>query len=154
MIHGMDGIHGFNDPAVAMGESPSANAHCSARGLAKVAAMMATGGAWAGHEVLSSTGWTALHDDPIPRNMGFDSIFTQGGVALFQTPEAHASRLSLATNQGREGFYGWMGLGGSIFQWHPERKIGFAYVPTSLHVLDLVNERGKAYQQATLKSVG
>ena len=33
-----------------------------------------------------------------------------------------------------------------IFQWHPELEIGFAFVPTSLHILDLVNERGKVYQ--------
>jgi hypothetical protein len=44
-----------------------------------------------------------------------------------------------------------MGLGGSIFQWHPEKKIGFAFVPTSLHALDIVNERGNIYQQAMLQ---
>jgi len=46
-----------------------------------------------------------------------------------------------------------MGLGGSIFQWHPHYKIGFGYVPTSLNVLDLVNERGKAYQTEVLRCV-
>jgi hypothetical protein len=43
-----------------------------------------------------------------------------------------------------------MGLGGSLFQWHPQYKIGFGYVPTSLNVLDLLNERGKAYQTEVL----
>ena len=33
-----------------------------------------------------------------------------------------------------------MGLGGSIFHWHPELDIGFSFVPTSLHVLDFLNE--------------
>ena len=47
-----------------------------------------------------------------------------------------------------------MGLGGSIFQWHPEAKIGFGYVPTSLNVFDLANERGKVYQRAALECVG
>ena len=56
-------------------------------------------------------------------------------------------------NEGREGFYGWMGLGGSIFQWHPELDIGFAFVPTSLHVLDFLNERGKVYQAEVMKCV-
>ena len=46
-----------------------------------------------------------------------------------------------------------MGLGGSIFQWHPEHEIGFGYVPTSLHVLDFLNERGKAYQAEVLRCV-
>ena len=72
--------------------------------------------------------------------------FTQGGVDYFQTCEPGSPLLQRAFNTGREGFYGWMGLGGSIFQWHPERRIGFAFVPTSLHVPDFVNERGKAYQ--------
>ena len=27
----------------------------------------------------------------------------------------------------RNGYYGWQGLGGSIFQWHPELNISFAY---------------------------
>ena len=30
----------------------------------------------------------------------------------------------------RNGYYGWYGLGGSVFQWNPRLKIGFAYVPT------------------------
>ena len=44
-----------------------------------------------------------------------------------------------------------MGLGGSVFQWNPEKQIGFAFVPTRLHMLDLVNERGKLLQQAVLE---
>ena len=54
---------------------------------------------------------------------------------------------------GGEGFYGSMGLGGSIFQWHPGHEIGFGYVPTSLHVLDFLNERGKTYQAEVLGCV-
>jgi hypothetical protein len=46
-----------------------------------------------------------------------------------------------------------MGLGGSIFQWHPQYNIGFGYVPTSLNVLDIVNERGKAYQAEILRCI-
>ena len=64
-----------------------------------------------------------------------------------------AASLDHAANSGRDGFYGWMGLGGSLFQWHPEQKIGFAFVPTRLHVMDFLNERGKAYQEAVLNIV-
>jgi len=46
-----------------------------------------------------------------------------------------------------------MGLGGSIFQWHPDHEIGFGYVPTSLNVIDIQNERGKAYQSEVLRCV-
>ena len=47
----------------------------------------------------------------------------------------------------------WMGFGGSIFQWNREREIGFGYVPTSLHAIDLFNERGKEYQREVLRCV-
>lgn len=148
----MQGIAAFNDPAIAMGETPSAAASCSARGLAKVAAMMAMGGAWRDQKFLSDRAWKALHDEPVVDDMGFVTpYFTQGGLAaLGRLPNRPTSR-DLGLNQGREGFYGWLGLGGSIFQWHPEHQLGFAYVPTSLNILDLVNERGKSYQSQVLK---
>ena len=66
---------------------------------------------------------------------------------------AEASQLERDFNQGREGFIGWMGLGGSIFQWHPQLDIGFAFVPTALHILDLLNERGKRFQTEILNCV-
>jgi CubicO group peptidase (beta-lactamase class C family) len=151
---GMKRIAFFSEPAIAMGETPSANANCSARGLAKIAAMMAAGGKWAGREYISAEAWSALHKDPLEADMGFvTTSFTQGGVAQFSETTQKSSRLEKALNSGREGFYGWMGLGGSLFQWHPQCKIGFGYVPTSLNVLDLVNERGKAYQAEVLNCV-
>lgn len=136
----------FNLPQVAMGETPSANAHCSARGLARLAAAMANGGNLAGAELVNETGWRAMHEAPVTRNMGMTTSFTQGGVAKFDPCGANASLLDKAFYDGREGYYGWMGMGGSIFQWHPGSKIGFAFVPTALHIMDFVNERGKAYQ--------
>jgi len=151
---GMEQITFFNEAKVAMGETPSANANCSARGLAKIAAMMAAGGKWDGTEYISQAAWNALHEHPVEAEMGIiTTTFTQGGVALFSETTERRTLIDQAINTGREGFYGWMGLGGSIFQWHPEYKIGFGYVPTSLYVLDLVNERGKAYQSEVLRCV-
>lgn len=137
----------FNEPDVRRGEYPSANSHCSARGLARIAAMMANRGSWAGKSFIGEAAWDALHEAPVQADMGFvDTTFTQGGVALFTQTTPESRKIDRAANQGREGFYGWMGLGGSVFQWHPEYRIGFGYVPTSLYVVDVVNERGKAYQ--------
>jgi len=151
---GMTGVGIFNEPAVAMGETPSAGAKCSARGLAKIAAMMSAGGSWGGVRYLSQQGWNALHDEPQKKDMGFsNTTFTQGGVAQFVETTASSSNAERAFNAGREGFYGWMGLGGSIFQWHSRQQIGFGYVPTSLNVLDLFNERGKTYQAEVLSCV-
>ena len=151
---GMDRIAFFNDPSVAMGETPSANANCSARALAKIAAMMSLGGSIDGKEIINDEAWQAMHEAPIEAEMGFGTTsFTQGGVAKFSKTSEQSTKLARAFNDGREGFYGWMGLGGSIFQWHPEHKIGFGYVPTSLNVVDLFNERGKSYQAEVLKCV-
>jgi CubicO group peptidase (beta-lactamase class C family) len=154
-MKGPIGIGIFNDRVVAMGETPSAAANCSARGLAKIAAMMSARGKWAEREFLSEEAWKAMHKDPAKADMVIARTnFTQGGVNLFTEPNAKSDVLDRAFNGGREGFYGWMGLGGSIFQWHPQHEIGFCFVPTSLHTLDVLNERGKVYQAEVLRCVG
>ena len=51
-------------------------------------------------------------------NINISFQFTQGGVAKFEEEGSGDSCC------GRNGFYGWMGFGGSVFQWHPELKIG------------------------------
>ena len=146
------GIGIFNLDDMAQGETPSANTHSNARSLAKLAAMFAARGNWQGEQILDENTWEAMHSAPEDADMGFaHTTFTQGGVAKFGGLPTPASRLDRGLHLGREGFYGWMGLGGSLFQWHPEKRIGFGYVPTSLNVLDLVNERGKVYQQAVVK---
>lgn len=154
-VAGMKGMGFFNQPGFATGETPSANANCSARGLAKIAAMMSAGGKWEGTEYLSEQAWTALHENPVKADMGamLTTRFTQGGVDSFTKCNPGSTTAERAFNEGREGFYGWMGLGGSIFQWNPELDIGFAFVPTSLHVLDFLNERGKLYQAEILSCV-
>ena len=153
-LEGMRGIADFNSIAMSKGETPSAGAKASARGLAKLAAVLASGGRFAGREYLSAQAHQQLHAEPVQRNMmSLTTTFTQGGLAEFPAPGPEDTALFRALHSGREGYYGWMGLGGSIFQWHPEHKIGFGYVPSSLHVLDFVNERGKAYQAEVVRCV-
>jgi CubicO group peptidase (beta-lactamase class C family) len=154
-LKGMDSLGIFNEPGFSRGETPSANATCSARGLAKVAAMMAAGGKWEGREYLGEQAWKAMHDKPVKAAMGgmMTTRFTQGGVDCFQPCGPGSTRAERDFNTGREGFYGWMGFGGSILQWHPKLEIGFAFVPTSLHMLDIFNERGKLYQAETVRCI-
>jgi hypothetical protein len=104
--------------------------------------------------VLGKTGHDALHAAPIERTMMLmNTRFTQGGLASFNESDAAKGTFEKGLNAGRGGFYGWMGLGGSLFQWHPEHRIGFAYVPTALNPIDLLNERGKSYQREMLRCV-
>ena len=154
-VEGMRNVDIFNEAGMMRGETPSANTHANARSLAKVAAIMASGGELEGDRCLDKMGWSALHDHPVPAEMGnfMPTRFTQGGVDRFLPITDQSSMLEKAFNGGREGFYGWMGLGGSIFQWHPEHEIGLAFVPTSLHLLDLLNERGKFYQAEVLRCI-
>lgn len=146
----------FNAQSWSQGETPSANATCSARGLAKVAAMMSGGGRFEGREYIGETAWKSLHDNALEAKMGnlLTTRFTQGGVDSYLPCTPASSRIDREFNVGREGFYGWMGLGGSIFQWHPGLDIGFAFVPTALHLVDLLNERGKRYQAEVLRCAG
>lgn len=155
-LKGMMNVEIFNSREIAMGETPSANTHSSARSLARIAAMLSGRGTFLGTSFLGPRGWEALHDHPVKADMGglFTTAFTQGGVNEFNPCTADSQKLERDFNVGREGFYGWMGLGGSIFQWHPALDIGFGFVPTSLHVLDLFNERGKAYQAEVLQCIG
>lgn len=146
-------IAGFNDPRIIQGETASANTHASARSLARLGSTLAMGAEPQQPEWLSQAAWQALHDEPIDRVMGVSTAFTQGGVCEFKALDAKASSVSRALHLGREGFYGWMGLGGSIFQWHPGKQLSFAFVPATLHLLDVVNERGKTLQAELLKCV-
>ena len=55
--------------------------------------------------------------------------FSQGGLNVYE-----------------DGWVGWMGLGGSLLQWHPGLNISFAFVPTFLDWSDLDNARAKTLQ--------
>jgi CubicO group peptidase (beta-lactamase class C family) len=152
---GMDGILFFNEDSVALGETPSANTKSSARTLAKIAAVMSAGGSYSGREYLSQSAWESLHANPTEEVMGgaIPTQFTQGGVNQFPDSVEGSSVLERDFNGGREGFFGWMGLGGSIFQWNPKLDIGFGFTVTELHVLDFFNERGKVYQAEAMHCI-
>ena len=78
--------------------------------------------------------------------------FSQGGVNIF-TVDDNSTNDEKVVADFRNGFIGWAGLGGSIFQWHPELKIGFAFVPTCLHWFDVANLRGSRLQKIVVDCV-
>lgn len=150
-----DMLNKFCYTVVKTGEIPSANGQCSARGIAKIAAMMANKGEVEGIRILSKKTWDAIHANATDKEMyptGDMTSFTQGGVNIFKHVE-HQEALTKHNNDCRQGFVGWMGLGGSVFQWHPEFNIGFGYVPTFLAYEDIGNERGAVLQKKVLDCV-
>merc|ERR1712087_586092 len=134
----------YNIDIVRRGETSSANGNCSARGLAKLGAVMANQGTLAGLTLLSNKAWQALHSEATHATIFgvMNTNFTQGGINKFQEEEG-----------GRDGYYGWMGYGGSVFQWHPDLRISFAYTPSLLHWCDGGNTIGRRLQQEVVLSV-
>ena len=79
---------------------------------------------------------------------GLETNFSQGGVNYFLAGPNSPKLAHL-----RKGFIGWWGFGGSVFQWHQEHKISFAYVPTLLQPFDLMCLRGAFLQAVVLQCV-
>ena len=109
---------------------------------------MANKGTFKGKTILSTSGWEAFHAEPTIGHIvgGYECKFTQGGINKYEEKDK-------SVTPGRDGFYGWMGYGGSIFQWHPEYKVGFAYTPTLLEWYSLGNNKGRLLQGEVVKCV-
>jgi len=129
----------FNATLARTGETPSSNFHATARGLGKFASCMAKGGTINGKTLLSPEAFEALHAKPTAEHEPIwnnRNLFTQGGLQYFNTSMLENQKpLNYFESKfyaNREGFYGWFGIGGSVMQWHPELKIGFAYLPCEM----------------------
>ena len=104
-------------------------------------------------QVLSRKGWDSLHAKACDSKMldQMPTKFTQGGVNIFQDLELSQQDEEA---QGRDGFVGWMGLGGSVFQWHPDLQLSFAYIPTLLDWTDLRNGKALKLQRTVVQCAG
>ena len=139
---------------IVSGELPSTNGHASANALGKIAAVMANKGELNGERIMSEKTWDAMHKDYKHSNM-FPHLgtanFSAGGLNHFDTvPNPYDV---FKANELRKGFIGWMGVGGSVMQWNPELKIGFAYVPTLGAWEDPSNAKGALLQKAVVECV-
>ena len=140
-------------PEVLKSETTSAANKGSARGCAKLASILAN----KGEDLISNKAWTEMHSEPL-REIMFQfpgspirSNFTKGGVYYFEKYEDEKFSEELF-NGNHYGYYGWKGYGGSIMQWNPELKIGFAFVPTFLNqVTDPSNKRGGLLQKLVVE---
>ena len=146
-------ILAFDFSVMKTGEMPSGNGQCSARGLAKIAAMMANKGEIDGIRILSEKTWNSFHSACEQKRMypfNEESNFSQGGVNYF-TPVKNG--MLFKHNKYRRGYFGWQGFGGSVFQWNPEYRIGFSYVPTFLAWEDSANTRAARLQKKVIDCV-
>lgn len=139
----------YNSNEFKTAQVSSAGIQASAKGLAKLASVMAT----KGQGLMSESTWTTMHSKAeldvfgqMPNGV-LRSNFTIGGLNSFQLPENPLNEMEDKFYSNRHGFYGWFGLGGSIMQWNPELKIGFAFVPSMLNITDLSNHRGSVLQK-------
>ena len=85
-------------------------------------------------------------------SLGGKTYFTQGGVNQYYdigNPHKNTEANLMAVE--REGYYGWVGFGGSVMQWHPELNIGFGYVPSLLEWYEFNNHKGANLQQLVVK---
>ena len=73
--------------------------------------------------------------------------FTNAGFNIYQKHDG------VNVMQDRKGFVGWMGLGGSAMQFHPDLEIGFGYCMTEMAQLMDANSRSWWLQEALLQCV-
>ncbi|TVQ92207.1 MAG: class A beta-lactamase-related serine hydrolase [Deltaproteobacteria bacterium] len=115
----------FNQPRVRRMELPWANAHASARGLARVYQMLVQGGELDGVRVLSAEAcrrpiepqsWVEV-DETMRKPLGFSQGFIKEQSSLFSPSP---------------GWFGHPGIGGSLGYADPDEELSFAYVMNRL----------------------
>lgn len=68
------------------GETSSANGHCSARGLATLAAFMANKGSFKGVQIMSTATWETMHSNPThAKSLVINTNFTQVGLLIVKS---------------------------------------------------------------------
>ena len=79
-----------------------------------------------------------------------ETKFTEGGVNVFQDLPLFPEEWGF---QGRQGFVGWMGFGGSVFQWHSGYRVGFGYTSSLVDWTDLNNNKAMKMQKEVIESI-
>ncbi|WP_339831056.1 serine hydrolase domain-containing protein [uncultured Parvibaculum sp.] len=122
---GISGAGWVNRPEWRMAEIPSTNGHGTARGIARVYAALANGGAIEGVEILSGG---MLAEATTEHSFGPDSILErESRFALgFQLPQAERR---LGPN---DEAFGHFGAGGSLGYCDPVARVAFGYVTNDM----------------------
>ena len=116
--------------------SPGTSLKTNAYSIAKTAALIANGGELDGVRLLSKdTIKKALEvqEPQFDRTIEINFTRTTGGWAIQSIPGSNGKSLEIT---------GWQGLGGSVFFWNEERKIGYSFAMNALG--SPVNSHGRA----------
>lgn len=109
-------------------EWPSGNVQSNAKSLGRVAAVMANGGTSQGVRLLSpEVVQLAMSEPKVDHDkfLGSTYSFTKGGFSVFSDFRSPLTPADF--HQVYRGFSGWCGLGGSLFLWDTQRRVGFTY---------------------------
>ena len=139
----------FNTPEGREVEMPSANIQSNARSLGAVAAMMANNGAVRGTTFLSEkTIKLALSENKVACDGFLNATysFSKGGFADFG--DMNSITVNPEFRNIYSGFTGWCGLGGSLFLWNRERRVGFNYNMNGKSLLPISGPRGDRIMKA------
>jgi CubicO group peptidase (beta-lactamase class C family) len=118
----------------------------TARGLAKLAAFMANKGTFQGQKLMSEETWNDFMSDSTTKNLltFLPTSMVKGGLMQcgLETmkkgmPSHEINAQDRLCHQYREGSFGWMGLGGSVIAFNPDRKIAYSYVPTHMSIVEI-----------------
>jgi len=123
-------------------EAPSYGGFTNAKSLAKLGCVLARGGKFDGVSLLSDAGYKrAMEHDPTPvldHCVGLTSSLTSAGFG---------KNFDVLEDLDKE-WYGWSGMGGSLFLWNPKYDISFAYTMNAMGHYGAVDIRAFVLAQA------
>ena len=93
--------------------------------------------------------------------------FTKGGVCFYdqasiQSIPRDSPFSGLIADEGelqggglgaRQGYYGWVGMGGQVMNYHPEKQVGFGLAVADLFAMDVGSRRGGFMQQDVIQCI-
>lgn len=158
---------------VLRGQQPSANTVTNAHGLATWAAVMAQGGTFKGHQIVSPQVWQRAHlvesENASQKDLILNLKFNvcQGGffksnsgttwpqiVIDYTNPlKPRLAKLPKLPTDQEYAWYGWFGMGGSHIQWNGEDEVASGYAPNLMWPGVNGDWRGKAICDATVEAV-
>jgi len=148
----------FDSPLYRRAEIGSANGYTNARGLAKIYAVLATGGALGDVELVDKhvlAGMGAVRSAGLDKTLLIRTRFGLGYMKStdnrwdIQNSAHHVENMLLS-----ESAFGHPGFGGSVGFADPQARISFGYTMNKMGGGTMLTERGQSLINATYRSIG